>query len=423
MKPSGISPPLDERSFAVDVVKKLRDSGYEALFAGGCVRDEILGLTPSDYDVATSATPEQVLRIFPRSLGVGAAFGVVEILGPRGPQGPLHVQVATFRTDGPYLDGRRPTSVHFGSAREDALRRDFTINGMFLDPITDSCIDYVEGKADLKARVVRAIGSPADRFGEDKLRILRAVRMAARFGFSIEKDTWEAILANAQKIHQVSPERITEELRKILSHPTRLEGVQLLLQSGLFQEIMGQAFPLPDSATLAAIGHLPVEADFPLVVSLFTNEKTKLESWGEAMRLSRSEINLGVWLVSQQDTLGKAHLLPNSVIFPLLAHPDHASLLLRERVRLQALGQPLTGLGRCHERLTHPPPEGLNPPPLLTGNDLKSMGMTQGPAFSRILKTVRAAQLDQKIQTTEDAETLAANLYQKMSKENPDPPT
>src|SRR5437764_2135629 len=166
--------PVTEREFAVGVVRRLRDAGHEALWAGGCVRDELLGLVPKDYDVATSARPEEVRRVFRRTVAVGLSFGVVEVLGPR----PLKVQVATFRSDVSYSDGRHPDAVVFSSAREDALRRDFTINGMFFDPVQGELVDYVGGWADLEARVLRAIGEPAQRFTEDKLRLLRAVRIA-----------------------------------------------------------------------------------------------------------------------------------------------------------------------------------------------------------------------------------------------------
>src|SRR3954449_1712648 len=173
---------MTEREFAVDVVRRLREAGHQALWAGGCVRDELLGLVPKDYDIATDATPDQVERLFRRTVGVGAAFGVVEILGPR----PLKVQVATFRSDVSYSDGRRPDQVVFSSAREDAERRDFTINGMFFDPLKGELIDYVGGQKDLHRRVLRAIGDPAVRFTEDKLRLLRAVRIATRFELALD---------------------------------------------------------------------------------------------------------------------------------------------------------------------------------------------------------------------------------------------
>src|SRR4051794_13272538 len=170
--------PTSERDFATEVVRRLRDAGHEALWAGGCVRDELLGLVPRDYDVATSARPEEVRRLFRRTVAVGMSFGVVEVLGPRTDAGVHKVQVATFRSDGAYSDGRHPDAVVFSSAEEDARRRDFTINGMFFDPLAGRLIDHVGGRQDLEGRVLRAIGEPRERFGEDKLRMLRAVRLA-----------------------------------------------------------------------------------------------------------------------------------------------------------------------------------------------------------------------------------------------------
>src|SRR3954468_14366645 len=180
---------MTEREFATDVVRRLEEAGHQALWAGGCVRDELLGQTPKDYDVATDARPEQVRRLFRRTVAVGESFGVVEVLGPRREGMPLRVQAATFRTDRRYLDGRHPEEVVFSSAREDALRRDFTINGMFFDPLQGRVIDYVGGQADLRARVLRAIGSASERFAEDKLRLLRAVRFATRFDLTLDPDT------------------------------------------------------------------------------------------------------------------------------------------------------------------------------------------------------------------------------------------
>src|SRR5262245_4781847 len=210
---------MTEREFAVEVVQRLQGAGHQALWAGGCVRDELLGLTPQDYDVATDARPEQVRALFRRTIAVGVSFGVVEVLGPRVDGQFLKVQVATFRTDGEYVDGRRPGAVQFSSARDDALRRDFTINGMFFDPVKKELIDYVGGQADLNAKVLRAIGESAQRFGEDKLRLLRAVRIATRFELTIEPATRSAMEQLADTITVVSAERIAEELRQLLVHP------------------------------------------------------------------------------------------------------------------------------------------------------------------------------------------------------------
>ena len=219
------------RDFALEVVRRFQQAGYQALWAGGCVRDLILGQTPADYDVATDATPEQVMAILPfRAVTVGISFGVVRVRHPRRPG--VEVEVATFRSDGAYVDGRRPESVVFSSPELDAARRDFTINGMFLDPLTDRLIDYVGGQADLKNHVLRAIGDPAARFREDKLRVLRAIRLAARFQFQIEPATLAAIKSMAGQVVTVSTERIAQELRKMLVHESRAEAMELALGHG-----------------------------------------------------------------------------------------------------------------------------------------------------------------------------------------------
>src|SRR5438477_11155239 len=192
---------MTERAFAIDVVRNLQQAGFRALWAGGCVRDELLGHAPQDYDVATDARPEQVQKLFRRTVAVGVSFGVVEVLGPRADDETLHVQVATFRTDVHYTDGRHPDAVQFSSAEEDAKRRDFTINGMFFDPLAEKLIDYVGGREDLQNRVLRAIGDPARRFTEDKLRLMRAVRFAARFELSIDATTEDAVRAMAAEIN------------------------------------------------------------------------------------------------------------------------------------------------------------------------------------------------------------------------------
>src|SRR3954470_14577492 len=209
-----------QREFALDVSRKLREAGFDALWAGGCVRDELLGLTPKDYDVATSATPDQIRDLFGhrRTLAIGASFGVITVLGPRDAG---QIEVATFRTDAAYSDGRHPDSVTFTTAEHDAERRDFTINGLFFDPLAEKVVDYVGGQQDLKAHILRAIGNPRLRLSEDKLRMLRAVRFAATFNFSIESDTLLAIQEMAPQINTVSAERVGSEIRRMLVDSNR----------------------------------------------------------------------------------------------------------------------------------------------------------------------------------------------------------
>ena len=214
------------------VIACLRENGHIAYFAGGCVRDMVRGLTPKDYDIVTDARPEAVQTLFERTFAVGAHFGVIVVL-----ENSFQFEVATFRSDDAYIDGRHPSAVHFSSPEEDAQRRDFTINGMFYDPVAEQVIDLVGGQADITAKLVRAIGEPAKRFAEDRLRMLRAVRFATALDYQIDNQTWEALVANAPSINQISAERIRDELVRIFLSPNRVRGWDLLDSSGLMRAI------------------------------------------------------------------------------------------------------------------------------------------------------------------------------------------
>jgi poly(A) polymerase len=218
---------------ARSIVQRLQSAGHRALYAGGCVRDMLRGVEPHDYDIATDARPEQVQRLFPRTVAVGAQFGVVCVM-----EGGTEYQIASFRADGLYIDGRHPETVTYSSPEEDAQRRDFTINGLFFDPIRQELIDYVGGQADLKAGILRAIGNAGDRIREDRLRMLRAVRFASLLSFEIETQTWAAVCENAPAISEVSAERIREELVKIFRSPQRVRGFDLLDASGLLKAVI-----------------------------------------------------------------------------------------------------------------------------------------------------------------------------------------
>src|SRR5262249_52354055 len=247
---------------------------------------QVLGQEPADFDVATDATPDRVMALFRRTVPVGVSFGVVRVLGPPGAG---EVEVATFRSDGAYLDGRHPESVRFGTPEEDAARRDFTINGMFLDPLSGEVIDYVGGRADLQNRVLRAIGEPADRFAEDKLRLLRAVRFAARFGLEIEPRTRAALLAMADEVRVVAAERIAQELRRLLVHGSRALGMQLALETGLVAAILPDLLPMrglfqgkpvqPDGDlwdhTMLVLENLPEGPTFPLAFAALYHDVGK----------------------------------------------------------------------------------------------------------------------------------------------------
>ena len=232
---------MNQKQFASEVTVSLQRAGHTAYWAGGCVRDAILGRAPKDYDVATSATPDEVRELFgfKRTLPIGASFGVITVVGPKSAG---QIEVATFRRDGGYSDGRRPDSVEFTDAREDAVRRDFTINGMFFDPATEEVIDFVGGQEDIKRQVIRAIGDPHKRIEEDKLRMLRAVRFAATYEFALDPQTRDAVSAHAAEIEVVSGERIGAELVRMLSHPTFRIAVEKLHQTGLWKYILPSGF-------------------------------------------------------------------------------------------------------------------------------------------------------------------------------------
>ncbi|MGC3970748.1 MAG: CCA tRNA nucleotidyltransferase [Pirellulales bacterium] len=242
-----------QRRYAVEIVERLRSAGHTALWAGGCVRDEVLGLTPKDYDVATSARPEQVRELFGRrqTLAVGEAFGVIVVVGPREAG---NVEVATFRRDAGYSDGRRPDAVVFTDAEEDARRRDFTMNALFYDPIAERVIDYVDGLTDIERRLVRAVGDPRLRFEEDKLRMLRGVRMASTFGFDLDPATLDAVQGLAGEIRVVSPERIAQEVRAMFGRRGQHEAARLLMIAGLAKEILPEVLPLVERSSCLGSG-------------------------------------------------------------------------------------------------------------------------------------------------------------------------
>lgn len=388
---------MSERDFALEVVRRLQEAGHEALFAGGCVRDELLGVTPKDYDIATAALPEEVRGLFRRSLAVGEAFGVVEVLGPK----PLRVQVATFRRDGTYSDGRHPDEVVFSSAQEDALRRDFTINGMFYDPLRDKIIDFVGGREDLQRRILRAIGDPHQRFAEDRLRLLRAVRMAARFECTIEPATWEAIRQRAATLGEgVSAERIHEELRKIIADPFHMVALRQLVDSGLAAVIL----PEWDPATLPLLGALSGNANgpsFPLALAVLLHPLGPRVAREIALRLrlSNDDRERLEWLVTHHTALRDAATLRPARLKPLLTHPGADDLL--ELTRAQGHR---TDADIALQRRTQWVAEGsLNPPPLITGNDLLALGLKAGPLFRQLLGEIRDAQLDGEIHTDDEA--------------------
>lgn len=389
----------EQRRFAADVVRRLRAAGFVAYWAGGCVRDQLLGRTPKDYDVATSATPDQIRTLFGRrrTLAIGAAFGVISVIGPK-PVG--MVEVTTFRCDAAYSDGRHPDSVTFSSAEEDASRRDFTINGLFYDPVEQRVIDFVGGQKDLAERHLRAIGCARDRFAEDKLRMLRAVRFTAAFGFTLDEEARAAIAEMASEIHAVSPERIAMEMRRMLADSTRAESVRLLLETGLAAQVLPEIASKDDVARF--VSRLPADAGFPLALAallLPCVDAEKAMDVCRRWRLSNKEIELVGWLVQHHASLDNAAAMPWSKLQPFLVAEDIGDLLTLVETASPTGEQ---AAAHCRQLLTQPR-ETLDPPPLLTGNDLLASGIPSGPRYKILLERIRDAQLDGIVHTKAEA--------------------
>ncbi len=435
------------REFALHVVRTLRDAGYEALWAGGCVRDELMGRPPKDYDVATDARPEDVQRLFSRTVAVGMSFGVIKVLGPRLEDKIVDVEVATFRSDGDYSDGRRPDAVTFTSAREDALRRDFTINGMFFDPIDGKLIDYVGGQTDLEAKILRAIGDARRRFAEDKLRMLRAVRFATCFKFQMDGETEAAIRDMASEIRVVSAERIAEELRRLLLNPHRSYGMNLMFDSGLVAVLLPELLEMKDlpqgpphaptcdlwDHVMRALDELGPEPSFPLALATLLHDVGKRRTIGRTpdrytfysheevsrrlaseichrLKLSNLERERVEWLVKRHQYLSDAKQMRASKLKPVLAHPGIRELLVLHRADAAASERTDEHVRYCEGLLSQWSADELNPAPLLTGHDLEELGVDKGPAYKQLLDAVREAQLDGTIQTKTQALDLVKRL-------------
>jgi poly(A) polymerase len=404
--------PDAQRRFAVEIVRRLRAAGFTAYWAGGCVRDQLLGRTPKDYDVATNATPDEIRDLFGRrrTLAVGAAFGVIAVVGPRAAG---TVETATFRRDAEYSDGRHPDAVAFSSPEEDASRRDFTINGLFYDPIEEKVIDFVGGQADLAARRLRAIGNPRHRFAEDKLRMLRAVRFAATYDFILDPDAKEAIREMAHEIGVVSPERIAEEMRRMLVDAGRAKGVRLMLETGLAAVLLSEIVPRDDAgqkrldAVLEQLSRLGGHCGFPLALAVllgkFVDDKAA-DDICRRWRLSNFERQRVCWLVAHQESLISARNMPWSMLQPLLVHRGAVDLM-RLTAAASAAGREVADYCR---QLRDRPRSELDPPPLLTGDDLLAAGVPAGPIYKQLLQQARNAQLDGLIRTKEEALAMVA---------------
>ncbi len=399
-----------QREAARAIVQRLRDQGHEALFAGGCVRDLVLNREPKDYDIATDAVPQRVTELFPGAQQVGAQFGVV-LIRHHGHA----IEIATFRSDGEYQDGRHPASVTFSNPEEDALRRDFTINGMFYDPLKDRIIDYVGGQEDLRHGVIRAIGSPDARFGEDRLRMLRAARFAARFSFEVEPATAAAIRQSANYIRQISPERIRMELTMILTAPSRGLGWELLYDLGLANEVLENTAwtEQENTATRHRLEQFgPVECSEPLAwAAVFI----KFGAVGAAercrqLRCSNQNERDVRWLVTQLPRAAVCSEFELADFKLIMAHERFNDLLqlLEADVLAGKLGDAPLRAWRDHVAMIEP--ERIAPPPLVTGDDLIGMGLQPGPEFSRILIVVYRCQLNEEFSDRDSALTQARQV-------------
>ena len=395
---------------ATGVVRKLQEGGYTAYFAGGSVRDQLLGRNVKDYDIATSAHPEQVVRLFPKSRRVGAAFGVILVYS-----GGHAMEVATFRTDGVYSDGRRPAEVKFSTAEQDALRRDFSCNGLFFNPINGDILDFVGGRRDIAEKLLRAIGDPMERFAEDHLRMLRAVRFAARLDFHIHPDTWNAMCSLAPKLQQISRERIGQEMRFMLTHPTRGQAVEMLKASGLMDQVLPDVRPLNAGAAnhiekCLYVCKMPPTAGVAacLAALLFELGPAREVSPGLADNLQKALVLSGqeradlAWLLEKLPVLRNWRNLRVAAIKRLMGDARFSELAALYQATLPS-ALPDIELQSRLEALARDP---IGPPPLVTGNDLLKIGAPAGPQFRHWLDELYDRQLENNF--PDQASALAA---------------
>jgi poly(A) polymerase len=440
------------KQHAVHIVRTLRHHGYQAYFVGGCVRDLLLGFAPEDYDVSTDATPAQVMKVFPETYAVGAQFGVVLVPVPQRDSDVASnvatnhsergvVEVATFRSDVGYSDGRHPDEVRFSKdPREDVERRDFTINGLMLDPETEEVLDFVSGRKDLEAGIVRTIGDPERRFAEDKLRMLRAVRFAARFEYSIDPATFYAIQPLAGEIHQVSRERVRDELTKMLTEGHARRAFLLLDETGLLREVLpeisvmkgveqppqyhpeGDVFvhtllllenlPHPCSRTLAwgallhDVGKPPTFRVAPDRIRFDGHVEVGVkmaEDICRRLRFSNDDTDQVLALVNHHMRFADITRMKESTLKRFLRLPRFEEHVDLHRMDCQSSHGDLAFYNFAKEKLASFPPEAIRPTPLLTGDDLIAAGYEPGPRFKEVLAAVEDAQLEGELRTQEDA--------------------
>ena len=460
---------LMSKSFAISIVRTLRDHGHQAYLVGGCVRDLLLKREPADYDIATDATPNDVMRIFPETYAVGAQFGVVLVPVPEseraamgegheadaephalgGHEHKLCIEVATFRCDVGYSDGRHPNEVRFSrDPKEDVQRRDFTINGLLLDPLSDEVLDFVRGQADLTAGIIRAIGNPELRFGEDKLRMLRAVRFAARFEYQIDPATFDAIQTLAAQIHQVSRERVRDELTRMLTEGHARRAFQLLDETGLLREVLpeitamkgveqppefhpeGDVFvhtllllenlPQPCPMTLAwgallhDVGKPPTFRRAPDRIRFDEHAKvgTKMaEAICRRLRFSNEDTDQILLLVENHMRFGDVERMKPSTFKRFIRLPRFDEHMQLHRLDCEASHRSLRLYDFTREKRAELPASAIRPEPLITGDDLIAAGYAPGPVFKQILSAVEDAQLDGGLQSKKQAMKFIRNKF------------
>ncbi|HKS83118.1 MAG TPA: CCA tRNA nucleotidyltransferase [Candidatus Acidoferrales bacterium] len=449
---------MSPRKLAERICSTLREAGYQALLVGGCVRDILLGREPADYDVSTDATPERVQELFAHSLAVGAQFGVIivteESFSPRDPSRPMaQVEVATFRSDVAYSDGRHPDSIKFSkSAQEDVQRRDFTINALLIDPQNNQVLDYVGGRDDLRAGIIRAIGEPEHRFQEDKLRMLRAVRFAARFHFEIHDATESAVAKRAPEIRQVSAERIRDELTKILTEGAARRGFELLDETGLLDYVLPEISRLkgveqppqfhPEGDvwihTLLMLEGLKAEASPTLAWGVLLHDVGKpptfsppsgpngrirfdqhvevgtrmAEEISRRLRFSNEDIEQVAALVANHLRFKDVPQMKASTLKRFVRLPRFEEHLELHRLDCMSSHRNLENYQYVVRFLSETPPDAIRPARIVTGDDLKELGYRPGPQFRVILEAVEEAQLEGKLKTRSEALKFIHSVFE-----------
>ena len=397
------------KSTALWVLKRLREAGHEALLAGGCVRDMLLGRKCSDYDIATSAVPEEVRRLFKRVLMIGAKFGVVMVIHDH-----CQVEVATFRSDLSYSDGRRPDDVCFTTAREDAERRDFTINGMFYDPIADEVIDYVGGRKDLDRKIIRTIGSPDRRFAEDYLRMIRAVRFAVRLDFTIDSATAEAIGKYAPNISTISGERVCDELSKMLSDKSAGPAMETLQRVALAPAVLAELFEDENrwDRAVRRVGAVGARCDLVLATAALLGDLAPnvisriIRRWGASNELKKAL----QWLAGNLERWRDAGDVQLCAFKRLMASGHFPRLLILWRFEEQTADGCNKLCKRIASRAKSIPPDQAEPEPLVTGADLMTLGLSEGVRLGQIASDLYDAQLNEEFDSRRQALAAAKKL-------------